>query len=324
MAKNKTKNALAGTINTVSGGSKAANAVAGAKNSLIEAARNAKNAYQEAQGRAASQQARLADEREQQRQQEERERQMQEFLNNYAPSVDFMGVYNDYANRMGNILQQQKDALSQQTTSKARSAYVANEQSKAEIPRLLSNAGLSGGIAEKVRGNQDTSYQQNIANILSENATQGAQLERNNANLISEAYKEAMSNQQAVDNERALASQQYANQLALQQQQQEYARQQAEQEAADSIASASLGRVSGDIYKKKNGKKVLSSSQANQIASIYNTAKSSGASQSTLNQLQSAMTEAATQRWNEKYGSKKNPSISYQAYIKKYVTDRIS
>lgn len=324
MAKNKTKNALVGTIDTVSGGSKAANAVAGAKNSLMKAANNAKNAYQEAKGRAASQQARLADEREQQRQQEEQERQMQEFLNNYAPSVDFMGVYNDYANRMGNILQQQKDALSQQTTSKARSAYVANEQSKAEIPRLLSNAGLSGGIAEKVRGNQDTSYQQNIANILSENATQGAQLERNNANLISEAYKEAMSNQQAVDNERALAAQQYANQLALQQQQQEYARQQAEQEAADSIASASLGRVSGDIYKKKNGKKVLSSSQANQIASIYNTAKSSGASQSTLNQLESAMTEAATQRWNEKYGSKKNPSISYEAYIKKYVTDRIS
>lgn len=324
MAKNKIKNALAGTINAVSGGSKAAAAVAGAKNSLIKAANNAKEAYQEAQGRAASQQAQLADEREQQRQQEEREKQMQEFLNSYAPSVDFMGVYNDYANRMGNILQQQKDALSQQTTSKARSAYVANEQSKAEIPRLLSNAGLSGGIAEKVRGNQDTSYQQNIANILSENATQGAQLERNNANLISEAYKEAMSNQQAVDNERALAAQQYANQLALQQQQQEYARQQAEQEAADSIASASLGRVSGDIYKKKNGKKVLSSSQANQIASIYNTAKTSGASQSTLNQLQSAMTEAATQRWNEKYGSKKNPSISYQAYIKKYVTDRIS
>lgn len=322
MATKKTKNALAGTI--MSGGSKAAAAVAGAKNSLMKAANNAKNAYQEAKGRAASQQARLADEREQQRQQEEQERQMQEFLNNYAPSVDFMGVYNDYANRMGNILQQQKDALSQQTTSKARSAYVANEQSKAEIPRLLSNAGLSGGIAEKVRGNQDTSYQQNIANILSENATQGAQLERNNANLISEAYKEAMSNQQAVDNERALAAQQYANQLALQQQQQEYARQQAEQEAADSIASASLGRVSGDIYKKKNGKKVLSSSQANQIASIYNTAKSSGASQSTLNQLESAMTEAATQRWNEKYGSKKNPSISYQAYIKKYVTDRIS
>ena len=324
MAKNKIKNALAGTTNTVSGGSKAAAAVAGAKNSLMKAANNAKNAYKEAQGRAASQQVRMADEREQQRQQEERERQMQEFLNSYAPSVDFMGVYNDYANRMGNILQQQKDALSQQTTSKARSAYIANEQSKAEIPRLLSNAGLSGGIAEKVRGNQDTSYQQNIANILSENATQGAQLERNNANLISEAYKEAMSNQQAVDNERALAAQQYANQLALQQQQQEYARQQAEQEAADSIASASLGRVSGDIYKKKNGKKVLSSSQANQIASIYNTAKSSGASQSTLNQLESAMTEAATQRWNEKYGSKKNPSISYQAYIKKYVTDRIS
>ena len=329
MAKSKKnpQNGLIGTINAVKGslgGNKPANAIASAKNSLANAANNAKNAYQEAQGRAASQQARLADEREQQRQQEERERQMQEFLNSYAPSVDFMGVYNDYANRMGNILQQQKDALSQQTTSKARSAYVANEQSKAEIPRLLSNAGLSGGIAEKVRGNQDTSYQQNIANILSENATQGAQLERNNANLISEAYKEAMSNQQAVDNERALAAQQYANQLALQQQQQEYARQQAEQEAADSIASASLGRVSGDIYKKKNGKKVLSSSQANQIASIYNTAKTSGASQSTLNQLESAMTEAATQRWNEKYGSKKNPSISYQAYIKKYVTDRIS
>lgn len=322
MAKNKTKNALAGTI--MSSGSKAAAAVAGAKNSLMKAANNAKNAYQEAQGRAASQQARLADEREQQRQQEEKERQMQEFLNSYAPSVDFMGVYNDYANRMGNILQQQKDALNQQTTSKARSAYVANEQGKNEIPRLLSNAGVTGGIAEKVRTNQNTSYQQNLANILSDTATQGAELERNNANLISEAYKEAMSNQQAVDNERALAAQQYANQLALQQQQQEYARQQAEQEAADSIASASLGRVSGDIYKKKNGKKKLVSSQANQIASIYNTAKSSGASQSTLNQLQAAMTAAAEQRWQEKYGSQTKPSISKGAYLKKYVTDRIS
>lgn len=324
MAKNKTKNALAGTINTVSGGSKAADAVAGAKNSLMKAANNAKNAYKEAQGKAASQQAQLADEREQQRQQEEMQRQMQEFLNNYAPSVDFMGVYNDYANRMGNILQQQKDALSQQTTSKARSAYVANEQGKNEIPRLLSNAGVTGGIAEKVRTNQNTSYQQNLANILSDTATQGAELERNNANLVSEAYKEAMGNQQAVDNERALAAQQYANQLALQQQQQEYSRQQAEQEAADSIAASSLGRVSGDIYKKKNGKKKLVSSQANQIASIYNTAKSSGASQSTLNQLQAAMTAAAEQRWQEKYGSQTKPSISKSAYLKKYVTDRIS
>lgn len=324
MAKNKTKNALAGTINTVSGGSKAADAVAGAKNSLMKAANNAKNAYNEAQGKAASQQAQLADEREQQRQQEEMQRQMQEFLNNYAPSVDYMGVYNDYASRMNNILQQQKDALSQQTTSKARSAYVANEQGKNEIPRLLSNAGVTGGIAEKVRTNQNTSYQQNLANILSDTATQGAELERNNANLVSEAYKEAMGNQQAVDNERALAAQQYANQLALQQQQQEYSRQQAEQEAADSIAASSLGRVSGDIYKKKNGKKKLVSSQANQIASIYNTAKSSGASQSTLNQLQAAMTAAAEQRWQEKYGSQTKPSISKSAYLKKYVTDRIS
>lgn len=324
MAKNKTKNALAGTINTVSGGSKAADAVAGAKNSLMKAANNAKNAYKEAQGKAASQQAQLADEREQQRQQEEMQRQMQEFLNNYAPSVDYMGVYNDYASRMNNILQQQKDALNQQTTSKARSAYVANEQGKNEIPRLLSNAGVTGGIAEKVRTNQNTSYQQNLANILSDTATQGAELERNNANLVSEAYKEAMGNQQAVDNERALAAQQYANQLALQQQQQEYSRQQAEQEAADSIAASSLGRVSGDIYKKKNGKKKLVSSQANQIASIYNTAKSSGASQSTLNQLQAAMTAAAEQRWQEKYGSQTKPSISKSAYLKKYVTDRIS
>lgn len=315
--------ALKGDINST-GGNKAADAVAKAKNSLANAANKAKEAYQEAQGKAASNQARLADEQEQQRQQEELQRQMQEFLNNYAPSVDYMGVYNDYASRMNNILQQQKDALNQQTTSKARSAYVANEQGKNEIPRLLSNAGVTGGIAEKVRTNQNTSYQQNLANILSDTATQGAELERNNANLVSEAYKEAMSNQQAADNERALAAQQYANQLALQQQQQEYARQQTEQEAADSIAASSLGRVSGDIYKKKNGKKKLASSQANQIASIYNTAKSSGASQSTLNQLQSAMTEAATQRWNEKYGSKKKPSISYQAYIKKYVTDRIS
>ena len=315
--------ALKGDINST-GGNKAADAVAKAKNSLVNAAKNAKEAYQEAQGKAASNQARLADEQEQQRQQEEMQRQMQEFLNNYAPSVDYMGVYNDYASRMNNILQQQKDALNQQTTSKARSAYVANEQGKNEIPRLLSNAGVTGGIAEKVRTNQNTSYQQNLANILSDTATQGAELERNNANLISEAYKEAMSNQQAVDNERALAAQQYANQLALQQQQQEYARQQAEQEAADSIAAASLGRVSGDIYKKKNGKNVLSSSQANQIASIYNTAKSSGASQSTLNQLQAAMTAAAEQRWQEKYGSKSKPSISKEAYLKKYVTDRIS
>lgn len=320
---NRNTPALEGTINST-GGNKAAEAVAKAKNSLANAANNAKNAYQEAQGKAASNQARIADEQEKQRQQEELERQMQEFLNNYAPSVDYMGVYNDYASRMNNILQQQKDALNQQTTSKARSAYVANEQGKNEIPRLLSNAGVTGGIAEKVRTNQNTSYQQNLANILSDTATQGAELERNNANLVSEAYKEAMSNQQAVDNERALAAQQYANQLALQQQQQEYSRQQAEQEAADSIATAALGRVSGDIYKKKNGKNVLSSSQANQIASIYNTAKSSGASQSTLNQLQAAMTAAAEQRWQEKYGSQTKPSISKDAYLKKYVTDRIS
>lgn len=315
--------ALKGDINST-GGNKAADAVAKAKNSLANAAKNAKEAYQEAQGRAASEQARLADEQEQQRQQEEMQRQMQEYLDNYAPSVDYMGVYNDYASRMNNILQQQKDALNQQTAAKARSAYVANEQGKNEIPRLLSNAGVTGGLAEKVRTNQNTSYQQNLANILSDTATQGAELERNNANLISEAYKEAMSNQQAVDNERALAAQQYANQLALQQQQQEYDRQQAEQEAADSIATSSLGRISGDIYKKVNGKQKLVSSQAKQIASIYNTAKSSGASQSTLNQLQAAMTAAAEQRWQEKYGSKKNPSISKSAYLKKYVTDRIS
>lgn len=315
--------ALKGDINST-GGNKAADAVAKAKNSLVNAAKNAKEAYQEAQGRAASEQARLADEQEQQRQQEEMQRQMQEYLDNYAPSVDYMGVYNDYASRMNNILQQQKDALNQQTAAKARSAYVANEQGKNEIPRLLSNAGVTGGLAEKVRTNQNTSYQQNLANILSDTATQGAELERNNANLVSEAYKEAMSNQQAVDNERALAAQQYANQLALQQQQQEYSRQQAEQEAADSIATSSLGRISGDIYKKVNGKQKLVSSQAKQIASIYNTAKSSGASQSTLNQLQAAMTAAAEQRWQEKYGSKKNPSISKSAYLKKYVTDRIS
>ncbi len=311
--------ALKGDINST-GGNKAADAVAKAKNSLVNAAKNAKEAYQEAQGKAASNQARLADEQEQQRQQEEMQRQMQEFLNNYAPSVDYMGVYNDYASRMNNILQQQKDALNQQTTSKARSAYVANEQGKNEIPRLLSNAGVTGGIAEKVRTNQNTSYQQNLANILSDTATQGAELERNNANLVSEAYKEAMSNQQAVDNERALAAQQYANQLALQQQQQEYARQQAEQEAADSIARERLSKVSGDIYGTKNGKKTLLSSEANQMSSIYNDAMANGASQSTLNNIRSAMEVAASRRWEEK----KKPSMSKEAYIKKYVTDRIT
>lgn len=319
MAKNKIKNALAGTINTVSGGSKAAAAVAGAKNSLMKAANNAKNAYQEAQGRAASQQARLADEREQQRQQEEREKQMQEFLNNYAPSVDFMGVYNDYANRMGNILQQQKDALSQQTTSKARSAYVANEQSKAEIPRLLSNAGLSGGIAEKVRGNQDTSYQQNIANILSENATQGAQLERNNANLISEAYKEAMSNQQAVDNERALAAQQYANQLALQQQQQEY---ETEQRKQQNLMNELQNAASN--YKNVLGKKdKMVSSTAKQLSALKKDLAARGADAATLAAADSYIVAAASARYDQKYGGVKNPSMTKQEYLNKYAYGRM-
>ena len=318
MAKNKIKNALAGTINTVSGGSKAAAAVAGAKNSLMKAANNAKNAYKEAQGRAASQQARLADEREQQRQQEERERQMQEFLNNYAPSVDFMGVYNDYANRMGNILQQQKDALSQQTTSKARSAYVTNEQSKAEIPRLLSNAGLSGGIAEKVRGNQDTSYQQNIANILSENATQGAQLERNNANLISEAYKEAMSNQQAVDNERALAAQQYANQLALQQQQQEY---EAEERKQQNLMNE-LQNAASSYKNILNNKNKMVSSVSNQLSGLKKDLAARGADEATLKAADAYILAATEERYYQKLAEGKM-KMSKKDYMQKYGYDRI-
>lgn len=257
-----------------------------------------------------------------QRQQKELEALQQQYQ--YTPSVDFMGVYNEYANGLNNILQQQKNALEQQKTTKARSAYVASEQNKAEIPRLLSNAGVSGGLAEKIRTNQNTAYQQNLAGILSDAATQGAELERNNANLISNAYREAMGNQQAVENERALAQQQYANQLALLQQQQEYERQQANQQAADNIASDALSRVSGDIYKKSNGKNKLVSSEANQISSIYNTAKTSGASQSTLNQLETAMVAAAQQRYEQKYGGKKNPSMTESEYLQRYVYDRIN
>lgn len=257
-----------------------------------------------------------------QRQQKELEALQQQYQ--YTPSVDFMGVYNEYAKNLNNILQQQKNALEQQKTTKARSAYVASEQNKAEIPRLLSNAGVSGGLAERIRTNQNTAYQQNLASILSDAATQGAELEQNNANLISNAYREAMGNQQAVENERALAQQQYANQLALLQQQQEYERQQANQQAADNIASDALSRVSGDIYKKSNGKNKLVSSEANQISSIYNTAKTSGASQSTLNQLESAMLAAAQQRYEQKYGGKKNPSMTETEYLQRYVYDRIN
>lgn len=257
-----------------------------------------------------------------QRQQKELEALQQQYQ--YTPSVDFMGVYNEYAKNLNNILQQQKNALEQQKTTKARSAYVASEQNKAEIPRLLSNAGVSGGLAERIRTNQNTAYQQNLASILSDAAKQGAELEQNNANLISNAYREAMGNQQAVENERALAQQQYANQLALLQQQQEYERQQANQQAADNIASDALSRVSGDIYKKSNGKNKLVSSEANQISSIYNTAKTSGASQSTLNQLESAMLAAAQQRYEQKYGGKKNPSMTETEYLQRYVYDRIN
>lgn len=314
-----TKSGVGSAINTVSGGSKAAGAVAGAKNLLMKAANNAQNAYKEAQGKEASNQARLADEQEQQRQQEEMQRQMQEFLNNYAPSVDYMGVYNDYASRMNNILQQQKDALNQQTTSRARSAYVANEQGKNEIPRLLSNAGVTGGLAEKVRTNQNTSYQQNLANILSDTATQGAELERNNANLISEAYKEAMSNQQAVDNERALAAQQYANQLALIQQQQAYEEQQARTEAANNGLNAALTGGFKDSYDSK-GK--FKTSAANQMSGYYNQAKASGASQATLDNFEHAMILAAQARYNSNPDNRKE-KLTWQQYKQKYVGDRI-
>ena len=256
---------------------------------------------------------------EQQRQQEELQRQMQEFMNSYVPSVDYMGVYNDYANRMNNILQQQKDALNQQTVSQARSAYVANEQGKNEIPRLLANAGVTGGVAEKVRTNQNASYQQNLANILSSNATQGAELERNNANAISEAYKEAMSNQQAVDNERALAAQQYANQLALQQQQQAYEEQQARTEAANSNLNSALAGGFKDTYDSK-GK--FKTSAANQMSGYYNQAKANGASQATLDNFEYAMILAAQARYNNN-PDKRKEKLTWEQYKQKYVGDRI-
>lgn len=293
----------------------------------VNAIKNAiKNSYNAAQNAAQNVQQKTADMIAEKQAEAQRQQQINELQEQYqyTPSVDFMGVYNDYADGLKNILQQQKNALEQQKTSRARSAYVASEQNKTEIPRILSNAGVTGGLAEKIRANQNTSYQQNLAGILSDTATQGAELERNNANLISNAYREAMSNQQAADNERALAQQQYANQLALLQQQQEYERQQANQDAADSIASDALGRVSGDIYKKVNGKNKLVSSEANQISSIYNTAKTSGASQSTLNQLETAMVAAAQQRYEEKYGGKKNPSMTEAEYLQRYVYDRIN
>lgn len=239
-------------------------------------------------------------------------------------SASYMNVYNDYASKLNNILQQQKDALNQSTTSQARAAYVANEQSKEEIPRTLSNAGVSGGLAEKVRTNQNTSYQKNLADIMSQKAAKEAEYEQNNANLLNEAYKEALTNQQEADNEAAIAQQQYANQLALQQQQQEYDKQAAQTSAADSIAQAALSNVDGNIYKTVNSKKKLVSSEANQIASIYNTAKSDGASQSTLNQLQTAMETAATALWGQKYGTQKNPKLTLDTYLQRYVYDRIS
>lgn len=244
---------------------------------------------------------------------------VQQYIQSYVPSVDFMSVYNDYASRMNNILQQQKDALNQSSTSKARSAYVSNEQNKAAIPQVLSNAGITGGLAEKIRTNQNTSYQQNLANILSENATQGAELERNNANLINEAYKEAMSNQQSVDNERALAAQQYANQLALQQQQQAYEERQAKTDAANAALNAALAGGFSDVYTSK-GK--FKTSAASQMSSYYNQAKANGASQATLDNFEHAMILAAQERYYNNPDNRKE-NLTWSEYKQKYVGDRI-
>jgi len=244
---------------------------------------------------------------------------VQQYIQSYVPSVDFMSVYNDYASRMNNILQQQKDALNQNTTSKARSAYVSNEQNKAAIPQILSNAGITGGLAEKIRTNQNTSYQQNLSNILSENATQGAELERNNANLISEAYKEAMSNQQSVENERALAAQQYANQIALQQQQQAYEEQQAKTDAANAALNAALAGGFSDVYTSK-GK--FKTSAASQMSSYYNQAKTNGASQATLDNFEHAMILAAQERYYNNPDNRKG-NLTWSEYKQKYVGDRI-
>lgn len=244
---------------------------------------------------------------------------VQQYIQSYVPSVDFMSVYNDYASRMNNILQQQKDALNQSSTSKARGAYVSNEQNKAAIPQVLSNAGITGGLAEKIRANQNTSYQQNLANILSENATQGAELERNNANLINEAYKEAMSNQQSVDNERALAAQQYANQLALQQQQQAY---EAEQQKQSNLMSELQNAASSYTNILDNKGKMVSST-ANQLSALKKDLASRGADAATLAAADSYIVAAASARYDQVYGSKKNPSMTKQEYLQKYAYNRM-
>jgi hypothetical protein len=244
---------------------------------------------------------------------------VQQYIQSYVPSVDFMSVYNDYASRMNNILQQQKDALNQQTTSQAKAAYVANEQNKVEIPRTLSNAGVSGGLAEKIRTNQNTSYQKNLADIFSQRAAQNAEYEKNNANLISEAYKEAMSNQQSVENERALAAQQYANQLALQQQQQVYEEQQAKTDAADAALNAALSGGFSDIYDSKGKFKTSASSQ---MSSVYNQQKANGASQAALDNFEHAMIIAAQNRYYNNPDNRKE-KLTWKEYKQKYVGDRI-
>ena len=243
----------------------------------------------------------------------------QQYVEQYTPSVDFMSVYNQYVDSLKSILQQQKDALSQSATTKARSAYVSNERNKMAIPQVLSNAGITGGLAEKIRTNQNTSYQQNLANILSENATQGAELERNNANLISEAYKEAMSNQQSVENERSLAAQQYANQVALQQQQQAY---EAERQKQSSLMSE-LQNAASNYTNILNNKGKLVSSTANQLSALKKDLASRGADAATLAAADSYIVAAASARYDQVYGSKKNPSMTKEEYLQKYAYGRM-
>lgn len=245
---------------------------------------------------------------------------MQAYLQQYAPSVDYTSVYNDYASKLNKILQQQKEALNQSTTSQARAAYVENQQDSVEIPRTLSNAGVSGGLAEKIRTNRNTSYQKNLANIFSQKAAQDAEYEKNNANLINEAYKEAMTNQQTADNERALAAQQYANQVALQQQQQAYEEQQAKTQAANDGLNAALLGDFKDVYDTKTGK--FKVSVANQMSNYYNDAKANGASQATLDNFETAMILAAQERYHNNPDNRKT-KMTWQEYKQKYVGDRI-
>lgn len=243
-----------------------------------------------------------------------------QIANQTTSSADYMSVYNAYANNLNNILKQQQETANNQAKSDARAAYVSNEQSKAAVPQRLSTAGLTGGMAEKVQNNLNTSYKTALAKVLSDNAAQNAELERNNANLINEAYKEAMQNQQNYENQQSLAAQQYANQLALQQAQNEYDEKIANQNAADNALSSTYGRYAYSDN-AKTGK--METSAVGGYANEYNTAKANGASQAALDAYEQYMLQVASERWNEKYGNKKNTTMTKEKYLQQFVGDRI-